>query len=429
MSTANPRVVDPAVPALPSPASGGGLGRGFDPRRLRNAFPIFANNPGLVFLDSGASAQKPASVIDQIADYYRTDYANVHRGVYRLSARSTELFEAARVKAQRFLNAADPREIVFVRGATEAINLVAQSWGAAFLEAGDEVLISELEHHSNIVPWQLLRDRLGIRLVVAPIDATGGLDLAAFAARLHPRTRLVAITHLANATGALVPIETIVEMAHRVGARVLVDGCQAAPRLEVDVQALGCDFYAFSGHKTYGPTGIGVLWGRHELLMAMPPWQGGGEMILNVTFEKTVYQDPPHRFEAGTPDISGAIGLGTALDFIEGLGRAKIQEHEEALTEYGVGRLSRIKGLRLIGAGQRRLGILSFDLDGVHPHDLATVLDQHHVAVRAGHHCAQPLLEKLGYPATTRASLGVYNDEADIDKLAAAIEAAREMFS
>jgi cysteine desulfurase/selenocysteine lyase len=349
--------------------------------------------------------------------------------VYHLSARSTELFEAARVKAQRFLNAADPREIVFVRGATEAINLVAQSWGAAFLEAGDEVLISELEHHSNIVPWQLLRDRLGFRLVVAPIDATGGLDLAAFAAHLSPRTRLVAITHLANATGALVPVETVVELAHRVGARVLVDGCQAAPRLDVDVQALGCDFYVFSGHKTYGPTGIGVLWGRHELLAAMPPWQGGGEMILNVTFEKTVYQDPPHRFEAGTPDISGAIGLGTALDFIESLGRANILEHEEALTGYGVDRLSRIEGLRLVGAGQRRLGILSFDLDGVHPHDLATVLDRHHVAVRAGHHCAQPLLEKLGYPATTRASLGVYNDEADIDKLAAAIEAAREMFT
>jgi cysteine desulfurase/selenocysteine lyase len=401
---------------------------GFDPRRLRQQFPIFDNNPGLVFLDSGASAQKPASVIDRVADYYRTDYANVHRGVYRLSARSTDLFEEARVKAQRFLNAADPNEIVFVRGATEAINLVAQSWGATFLEAGDEVVISELEHHSNIVPWQLLRDRVGIRIVVAPIDATGGLDLAAFAARLTPHTRLVAVTHLANATGALVPVETIVELAHRAGARVLVDGCQAAPRLQVDVQALGCDFYAFSGHKTYGPTGIGVLWGRHELLAAMPPWQGGGEMILNVTFEKTLYQDPPHRFEAGTPDISGAIGLGAALDFIERLGRDNILEHEEALTGYGVDRLSRIPGLQLVGAGQRRLGILSFDLDGVHPHDVATVLDRHHVAVRAGHHCAQPLLDKLGLGATTRASLGVYNDEHDIDALADAIEVAREMF-
>ena len=419
MTTASPRSSDLPGERLPG---------GFDPRRLRQQFPIFANNPGLVFLNSGASAQKPAAVIDRIADYYRTDYANVHRGVYRLSARSTELFEEARVKAQRFLNAADPREIVFVRGATEAINLVAQSWGGAFLEAGDEIVISELEHHSNIVPWQILRDRVGIRIVVAPIDATGGLDLAAFAARLSPRTRLVAITHLANATGTLVPIETIVELAHRVGARVLVDGCQAAPRLKLDVQALGCDFYAFSGHKTYGPTGIGVLWGRHELLAAMPPWQGGGEMILNVTFEKTLYQEPPHRFEAGTPDISGAIGLGTALDFIEELGRDNILEHEEALTGYGVDRLSRIPGLRLVGAGQRRLGILSFDLEGIHPHDVATVLDRHHVAVRAGHHCAQPLLDKLGLGATTRASLGVYNDESDIDALAAAIEAAQEMF-
>jgi cysteine desulfurase/selenocysteine lyase len=401
---------------------------GFDPRALRREFPIFANNPELVFLDSGASAQKPRAVIDRIADYYRTDYANVHRGVYRLSARSTELFEEAREKVRRFLNAADPREIVFVRNTTEAINLVAQSWGPAFLQPGDEVLISVLEHHSNIVPWQLLRDRIGIRLVVTPPDATGGLDLAGFEARLSPRTRLVAITHVANATGAVVPVETIVQLAHRQGAKVLIDGSQAAPRLPVDVQALGCDFYALTGHKIYGPTGIGVLFGRYELLSAMPPWQGGGEMILNVTFEKTEYQEPPHRFEAGTPDISGAIGLGTAIDFIEGLGRENILEHEGALTGYGVDRLSRIPGLQLLGAGQRRLGILSFDLEGVHPHDLAQVLDQHHVAVRAGHHCAQPLMDWFGLSGTTRASLGVYNDEHDIDRLAEAIEAAREMF-
>jgi len=440
VTTARLHSVYPGAPIFSSTASGGapgrspakagvpGVGTGFDPRQLRREFPIFANNPGLVFLDSGASAQKPASVIDRVADYYRADYANVHRGVYRLSARSTELFEEAREKVRRFLNAVDRSEIVFVRGATEGINLVAQSWGAAFLEAGDEVLISELEHHSNIVPWQMLRDRLGIRLVVSPIDTTGGLDVAGFAARLSPRTRLVAMTHIANATGALVPIETVIRLAHRQGAKVLIDGCQAAPRLPVDVQALGCDFYAFSGHKTYGPTGIGVLYGRRKLLTAMPPWQGGGEMILNVTFEKTEFQDPPHRFEAGTPDISGAIGLGTAIDFIEALGRDSILEHEEALTGYGVDRLSRIPGLQLLGAGQGRLGILSFDLEGVHPHDLAQVLDQHHVAVRAGHHCAQPLLESLGHPATTRASLGVYNDERDIDRLAEAIETAREMF-
>jgi cysteine desulfurase / selenocysteine lyase len=429
MRPASLRSVHAGAPTFPSPASGGGLGRGFDPQVLKREFPIFASNPGLVFLDSGASAQKPRSVIDRISNYYSTDYANVHRGVYRLSARSTELFEEAREKTRAFLNAADPREIVFVRGATEGINLVAQSWGATFLRAGDEVLISELEHHSNIVPWQLLRDRIGIRLVVAPIDATGGLDLASFEALLSPRTRLVAMTHLANATGALVPIETVTRLARRHGAKVLIDGCQAAPRLEVDVQTLDCDFYVFSGHKTYGPTGIGVLYGRYELLSEMPPWQGGGEMILNVTFEKSEFQDPPHRFEAGTPDISGAIGLGTAIDFIEELGRDNILEHEEALTGYGVDLLSRMPGLRLVEAGQRRLGILSFDLEDVHPHDLAQVLDQHQVAVRAGHHCAQPLVEKLGLAATTRASLGVYNDESDIDKLVAALEAAREMFA
>ncbi|HJU19755.1 MAG TPA: cysteine desulfurase [Stellaceae bacterium] len=415
MSTAN----------MPSLASGTGA---FDPRRLRREFPIFANNPDLVYLDSAASAQKPRAVIDRIAEYYRTDYANVHRGVYRLSAHSTELYEEAREKVRRFLNAAEAREIIFVRNTTEAINLVAQSWGPAFLKEGDEVLISELEHHSNIVPWQLLRDRLKIRLVVAPIDATGGLDLSAFEARLTPKTRLVAMTHIANASGARVPVETVVKLAHRYGARVLLDGSQAAPRLAVDVQALECDFYALTGHKVYGPTGIGVLYGRRDLLAAMPPWQGGGEMIASVTFEKTEYLEPPHRFEAGTPDISGAIGLGAALDFITALGRDHILEHEEALTGYGVDQLSRIPGLTLIGAGQHRLGILSFDLEGVHPHDVATVLDRHHVAVRAGNHCAQPLLDKMGYGATTRASLGVYSDERDIDALCAALEAAREMF-
>jgi cysteine desulfurase / selenocysteine lyase len=399
-----------------------------DPRRVRADFPIFARNPGLVFLDSGASAQKPASVIDGVADYYRTDYANVHRGVYRLSARSTDLYEGARETARRFLNAADTREIVFVRGATEAINLVANSWGAANLGPGDEVLITELEHHANIVPWQLLRQRTGLKLVPAPIDATGGLDMAAFAKLLGPRTKLVAVTHLANATGALVPVEAIVELAHAHGAKVLIDGCQAAPRLKVDVRALGCDFYVFSGHKTYGPTGIGVLYGRFELLEAMPPWQGGGDMILTVTFEESTFQEPPHRFEAGTPDISGAVGLAIALDYIEGLGHAAILDHEERLTGYGVDRLAALAGVRLVGAGQRRLGILSFDVEGIHPHDVATVLDQHGVAVRAGHHCAQPLLDKLNLAATTRASLGVYNDESDIDALVDAIKAAQAMF-
>jgi len=399
-----------------------------DPRAVKRDFPIFATNPGLVFLDTAASAQKPAAVIDEVSEFYRTDYANIHRGVYRLSARSTERYEAARATVQRFLNAADRREIVFVRNATEAINLVAASWGTANLRPGDEVLVTELEHHANIVPWQLIRARTGLKLVAAPIDATGGLDMVAFERLLGPRTRLVAVTQLANATGALTPVEAIVRLAHQHGAKVLIDGCQAAPRLPIDVQALGCDFYVFSGHKTYGPTGIGVLWARRELLEAMPPYQGGGDMILNVTFEETIFQEPPSRFEAGTPDISGAIGLARALDYIEALGRDAIAAHEAELTGYGVDRLSRMKGVRVVGAGQRRFAIFSFDVEGVHPHDLAQVLDQNGVAVRAGHHCAQPLLDKLGLAATTRASLGIYNDESDIEALARAIERAQAMF-
>jgi len=400
----------------------------FDPRMVKRDFPIFERHPRLVFLDSGASAQKPAVVIDRVAEFYRSDYANIHRGVYHLSARSTELYEAARERARRFLNAREAAEIVFVRGATEAINLVANSWGATFLAPGDEVLITELEHHANIVPWQLLRDRVGFTLKVAPVDATGGLDLAAFGALLGSRTKLVAVTHLANATGALLPVEAIVRLAHAKGAKVLIDGCQAAPRMPVDVRALDCDFYTFSGHKTYGPTGIGVLYARKAILDAMPPWQGGGDMILNVTFEKTTFQDPPARFEAGTPDISGAIGLAVALDYIDGLGREAILAHETALTAYGVDRLSRLPGVHIVGAGQQRYAILSLNVDGIHPHDLATIVDQHHIAVRAGHHCAQPLIDKLGLGATTRASFGIYNDESDVDALADAIVAAQKMF-
>jgi cysteine desulfurase/selenocysteine lyase len=400
-----------------------------DPRAIRRDFPIFERNPGLVFLDSGASAQKPAAFIDGVADYYRSDYANVHRGVYRLSARSTELYEGAREKVRRFLNAADASEIVFVRNATEGINLVAQSWGATFLEPGDEVLITVMEHHANIVPWQLLRDRVGLKLVVAPIDATGGLDMAAFEKLLSPRTKLVAVTQLSNVTGAILPVESIVRLAHARGAKVLLDGCQAAPRLPVDVQALDCDFYVFSGHKTYGPTGIGVLYGKKAVLDTMPPWQGGGDMILEVTFEKTTFQEPPHRFEAGTPDISGAIGLGIALDYLASLGRDAVFEHEAALTGYGVDRLSTMPGVHLLGAGQQRLAILSVHVDGIHPHDLATVLDQHKVAIRAGHHCAQPFMDRLGLAATARASLGVYNDESDVDAFVDALKAAQRMFN
>ncbi len=401
---------------------------GFDPRRIKRDFPIFERNPGLVFLDSAASAQKPAVVIDRVSDFYRTDYANVHRGVYRLSARASDLYEGARETARKFLNAASPDEVVFVRGATEAINLVAYSWGLTFLKPGDEVLVTELEHHANIVPWQLIRERTGLKLVAAPIEASGGLDLAAFEKKLSKKTKLVAVTHLANATGALLPVEAIIRLAHQAGAKVLVDGCQAAPRLPIDVRAIDCDFYVFSGHKTYGPTGIGVLYAKKDILESMPPFQGGGDMIEQVTFEKTTFQHPPYRFEAGTPDISGAIGLARALDYIEGLGRDAILAHEEQLTGYGVDRLSGLPGVKLIGAGQRRLGILSLDVSGIHPHDLATVLDQHHVAVRAGHHCAQPLMDRLGLAGTTRASLGIYNDESDIDALASALIAAQKMF-
>jgi cysteine desulfurase / selenocysteine lyase len=399
-----------------------------NPQALRRDFPIFTNNPGLVFLDSAASSQKPNIVIDGVSDFYRRDYANIHRGVYRLSAKSTELYEKARARAAKFLNANHDSEIVFVRGATEGINLVAYSWGGTFLKAGDEVLLTELEHHANIVPWQILRDRIGFKIVAAPIDATGGLDLAALEKLITPRTKLVAVTQLANATGAMVPVEAIARLAHAKGAKILVDGCQAAPRLPVDVQALDCDFYVFSGHKIYGPTGIGVLYSKKAILESMPPFQGGGDMILNVTFEKTLYQDPPSRFEAGTPDISGAIGLAIALDYVDAIGRDAILAHEEQLTGYGVDKIAGMPGVRLVGAGQRRLGILSVEAEGIHPHDLATLLDGHNVAVRAGHHCAQPLMDKLGLGATTRASFGVYNDERDIDAFAAAIKAAQKTF-
>ena len=402
--------------------------RGFDPRAVRREFPIFTTHPELVFLDSGASAQKPRAVIDGIAEFYRTDYANVHRGVYSLSARATDRFEEAREKARAFLNAADEREIVFLRGATEAINLVAQSWGPACLKPGDEIVISDVEHHSNIVPWQMLCERVGARLVVAPTDATGQFDLAAFEALLSPRTRLVAVTHISNVTGTLLPIARIIELAHATGAKVLVDGCQALPRMPVDVQALGCDFYVFSGHKAYGPTGTGILYGRYDALQSMPPWQTGGGMITSVEYAKTEFQDPPHRFEAGTPDIAGAVGLGLALDFVESIGRETIAEHEQALTGYAVDQLSRIPDVQIAPGGQHQLSIVSFNIDGVHPHDVGTVLDQHGVAVRVGHHCAQPLMEKLGIAGTVRASLGVYNDEADIDRMAKAVEACREMF-
>jgi cysteine desulfurase/selenocysteine lyase len=400
----------------------------FDPMALRNEFPVFDRNPGLVFLDTAASSQKPNVVIDGLAEFYRADYANVHRGVYGLSARSTDRYDKARRSVRRFLNAAHDSEIVFVRGATEAINLVACSWGATFLRSGDRVIISQLEHHSNIVPWQFLRDRIGIELVVAPIDSWGGFDLAAFGGLLNEQTKLVSITHVANVTGHILPVHSIVRMAHAVGSKVLLDGCQALPRLPVDVQDLDCDFYVFSGHKLYGPTGIGGLYAKRALLESMPPWQGGGDMIETVTFEKTTYAPPPQRFEAGTPDISGAVGLDLAIGFIESLGRDAVRDHEAALTESAAACLAAMPGVSVVGAGGQRIGVVSFVVDGVHPHDLATILDQHNVAVRAGHHCAQPLMDHLGLAATTRASFGVYSDESDIDALAAAIRTAQKIF-
>jgi cysteine desulfurase/selenocysteine lyase len=399
-----------------------------DPAEIRREFPVFERNKGLVFLDTAASAQKPRAVIDGIADFYRSDYANVHRGVYGLSARATARFEGARETVRRFLNAADASEIVFVRGATEGLNLVAQSWGTTFLRKGDQVLLSVLEHHSNIVPWQMLRDTIGIELVIAPVDATGGLDLAAFEALLTDRTKLVAVTHVANVTGHVTPVEAITRLAHARGAKVLLDGCQAAPRLPVDMQALDCDFYVLSGHKCYGPTGIGVLYAKRAILDVMPPWQGGGDMIRTVTFEKTTYQDAPQRFEAGTPDISGAIGLAIAFDFMDSVGRDAIRDHEEALTAYARGSLTAIPGVSIIGAGAQSLGVVSFEVDGIHPHDLATIFDESNVAIRAGHHCAQPLMDRLGVAATARASFGIYNDESDVDALVRAVKAAQGLF-
>jgi cysteine desulfurase/selenocysteine lyase len=406
--------------------------RALDVERIRRDFPILRRamrGKPLVYLDSAASAQKPRAVIDAISAFYETSYANIHRGVYELSETATRLHDEARAKVQRLLGAADPREIVFVRNTSEAINLVAQSWGRGRLRAGDEILITTLEHHSNIVPWQLLCEQSGARLVVAPVTDRGEVPLDSFEALLSERTRLVAFSHVSNALGSVQPVAEMAALAHGAGALVLVDGAQAVPRMAVDVQALGCDFYAFSGHKLYGPTGIGCLYGRRELLEAMPPWQGGGDMIAEVRFEKTTYAEPPHRFEAGTPDIAGAVGLGAAIDYLLELGFERIAEHERELLAYGTELLEAIPGLRIVGTAPAKIGVLSFVLDGVHPHDVGTILDQEGIAIRAGHHCAQPLMERLGVPATARASLGVYNTRGDLDRLAAGIHRVIEVFA
>jgi len=378
----------------------------------------------LVYLDSGATSQKPVAVLSAMDDYYRRDNANVHRGVHALSARATAAFEDARAAVRDFLGATDAREIVFVRGTTEAINLVANSWGRSVLRPGDEILLSGMEHHADIVPWQLVAAATGAVIRPVPIIDDGTLDLDAYAALLSPRVKLVGLVHVSNALGTVNPVAQMTAMAHAVGARVLVDGAQATLHVPVDVVALGCDFYAFSGHKVYGPTGIGALWARRSLLEEMPPWQGGGEMIRHVTFEETVYAGVPAKFEAGTPNIAGAIGLAAALRWLTALGREAAFAHEDALLRYGTARLTAIPGLRLIGTAPQKVGVLGFVLAGIHPHDVGTILDQHGVAVRTGHHCAQPVMARFGVPATTRASLAVYNTTAELDRLGEAVEAA-----
>ena len=413
-----------------SAGTGQASGR-FDVEAMREQFPILTVRPYgklLAYLDSAATSQKPQAVIDAMSRFFSRDNANVHRGVHYLSARATEAYEGARAKAQGFLNASEVEEIVFTSGTTGAINLVAETYGAAHLGEGDEVLITEMEHHSNIVPWQMLCERTSAQLRVAPISDTGELLVDELKALIGERTKLVAITHVSNVLGTVNPIREVTELVHAAGARVLVDGAQAAPHLPIDVQALGCDFYALSGHKMYGPTGIGVLYGRRELLEEMPPYQGGGDMILSVSFEKTVYNNAPYKFEAGTPNLVGAVGLGVAIDFLTGLDREALADHEHDLLAYGTEALLRVPGLRLVGTAPAKQSILSFVLDGVHPHDIGTILDREGVAIRTGHHCAQPLLSRLGLSATARASLACYSTRAEIDALVAGLEAVQEVF-
>jgi cysteine desulfurase/selenocysteine lyase len=403
----------------------------WDVERIRKDFPILhqeVHGKPLVYMDNAATAQKPQAVIDAIAGYYATDNANVHRGVHRLSERATEAYEGARSRIQRFLNAAHTREIIFVRGATEGINLVAQTYGRRVVGPGDEIVITALEHHSNIVPWQMLCEEKGAVLRVVPIDDAGEIDVATYARLLGERTRLVAVAHVSNALGTIVPVKPMIDAAHRRGIPVLVDGAQAAPHLRVDVQALDCDFYTFSGHKTYGPTGIGVLYGKTALLEQMPPFQGGGDMIKSVSFVKTVYNDLPYKFEAGTPHIAGAIGLGVALEYLEGLGLDHVAAYEHELLAHGTERLVRIPGLRLIGTAREKAGVLSFVVDGIHPHDVGTILDREGIAVRTGHHCAMPVMTRFEIAATTRASLAFYNTHEEIDALADALGRVREIF-
>jgi cysteine desulfurase / selenocysteine lyase len=403
----------------------------FDPEKVAREFPILSrkvHGKPLVYLDSAASSQKPDAVIDAIARYYRTTNANVHRGVHTLAEEATAAYENARAAVCRFVGAASPREIVFVRGTTEGINLVAQAWARPRLGAGDEILISELEHHSNLVPWQMVCEQTGATLVVAPIDANGDVILEEYTRRLTPRTRVVALAHVSNALGTVNPVAALAELAKRRGAIVVVDGAQGVPHMPVDVAALGCDFYAFSGHKMYAPTGIGALYGKLDLLDAMGPWQGGGSMIKNVTFAKTEYARAPERFEAGTPNIAGAVGLHAAIDWLEALDLDAVHRHESDLLTYASERLGEIPGVRLIGTARERAGLVSFVVGDVHAHDVGTILDGEGVAVRAGHHCAQPVMEHFDVPATARASFAVHNTRADVDALAAGVRRVLEIF-
>jgi cysteine desulfurase/selenocysteine lyase len=405
---------------------------GLDLEKIRADFPILAeriHGKRLVYLDSAATSQKPRAVIDAIVHYYEHLNANIHRGVHTLSVRATEAHDAARETVRRFLNAADTREIIFVRGATEAINLVAQTYGRTHVSAGDEILITAMEHHSNIVPWQILCEEKGAHLRVAPIDDRGELLLDEFARLIGPRTKLVAVTQVSNALGTVTPLREMIELAHRQGVPVLVDGAQAVPHFAVDVQALDCDFYAFSGHKVYAPTGIGVLYAKRALLEAMPPYQGGGDMISSVTFEKTTWNDLPFKFEAGTPDIAGAIALGAALQYIGKLGIDNIAAHEHDLLTYATEKVGALPGVRLIGTARERAGVLSFVMEGVHPHDLGTILDREGIAIRTGHHCAQPVMDRFKIPATARASFAVYNTRKDVDALVEGLRKAHEVFA
>jgi cysteine desulfurase/selenocysteine lyase len=402
-----------------------------DLSRVRDDFPILSrkvHGKPLVYLDNAATTQKPRAVLSAIRRYYTDSNANVHRGVHALSDRATRAYEEARARVAKFLNAREAREIVFVRGATEGINLAAQTFGRLRIGEGDEVLVTAMEHHANIVPWQMVCDRAGAHLRVAPVFSTGELDLAAYERMLSPRTRLAAVTHVSNALGTVNPVREMVRLAHARDIPVLVDGAQAAPHLPVDVQAVGCDFYVFSGHKVYGPTGIGVLYAKAEHLEEMPPYQGGGDMILRVTFEKTTFNAVPWKFEAGTPNIAGAVGLHAALDYVEAIGLTAVAAHERELLAYATEEVGKVPGVRIVGTAKEKAGILSFVVEGVHPHDLGTILDHEGVAIRAGHHCAMPLMDRLGLPATARASFGLYNTQAEVDLLAASIRKAREVF-